>query len=211
MPVEIKGLDETLRAMRQFEPDLAKNLNTEIRAFLTPIQRKAQGYAVADLPGLSNWKLETKGRKITEKSSVFAIKAGSFPKYNANLVRRGIKIFIGETKPNRMGFVSFYRLSNLTAAGAIMETAGRKNGAGQPWDPKSSSHNDSHSRNPKAGLHFNNSLGAMRGNEKMRGRLIFRAWNESEGVVLGRVVKSVERTIEGFHRRASAQVLKNVA
>ena len=39
MPIEISGLDETLKAMRQFEPDLANNLNKEIRAALTPIQR----------------------------------------------------------------------------------------------------------------------------------------------------------------------------
>ena len=41
MPVEIKGLAETLSAMRKFEPDLAKNLNKEVRSFLTPVQKKS--------------------------------------------------------------------------------------------------------------------------------------------------------------------------
>jgi len=36
MPVEVKGLDEVLKAMRQFEPDLAKNLNKQVRAALSP-------------------------------------------------------------------------------------------------------------------------------------------------------------------------------
>jgi len=40
MPVEVKGLDEVLKAMRQFEPDLAKNLNKQVRAALSPVQKK---------------------------------------------------------------------------------------------------------------------------------------------------------------------------
>jgi len=32
MPVEDKGLDETLKALREFEPDLATNLTKEVRA-----------------------------------------------------------------------------------------------------------------------------------------------------------------------------------
>ena len=42
MPVEVKGLDEVLKAMRQFEPDLAKNLNKQVRAALAPVQKKAR-------------------------------------------------------------------------------------------------------------------------------------------------------------------------
>ena len=211
MPIEISGLDETLKAMRQFEPDLANNLNKEIRAALTPIQRKAQGYAKSDLPGVSNWMTHFKSKKITKESSVFAIKAGTFPKYNASIVRRGIKVFIGRTTPNRNGFVTFYRLSNTTAAGAIMETAGRKNPRGQEWKPKAGSHNYSHSRNPEAGMHFINSLGQSAGTDKMKGRLIFRAWNENHGLALTRVVKAVEATVVQFHRRADAQSLKRAA
>lgn len=211
MPVVIEGLDETLKAMRQFEPDLAKNLNHDIQTVLLPVAKKAQGYVRSELPGLSNWTFATHGRKITEESSVFKVKRGSFPKFNASIVRRGIKVTIGETRPNRSGFVSFYRLSNLTAAGAIMETAGRKNPGGQEWKPSSGSHSYSHSRNPDAGLHFINSLGASAGAGNMKGRLIFRAWDDWEGRALASVVKSIELTVATFHRRAAAQSLKRAA
>ena len=211
MPVEVKGLDETLKALRQFEPDLAKNLNREIRAALTPVQKKAQGFVPNEIPGLSNWTFATQGKKITAESSAFAVK--EFPKFNAAIVRRGIKLFIGRTKPNRNGFITFYRISNITAAGAIMETAGRKSGkSGQPWDRKSKSHNYSHSLNPKAGEHFIESMGEhLEGTGMMRGRLIYRAWHENEGKALARTMKAVDATIMQFQRRANAQTLRKVA
>jgi hypothetical protein len=208
MPVEVKGLDETLKALRHFEPDLAANLNKEVRAALAPVQKRARSYAKGELPGLSNWVF---GNKISKKSSAFGVKNGQFPKYNATMVKRGIKIMIGETKPNNSGFVSFFRLSNTTAAGAIMETAGRKNPRGQQWKRNSTSKDQSHSDNPDAGLHFNNSLGKMAGRDKMRGRLIYRAWEEDHGIANAKIIKAVERTIQQFHRRADAQVLKRIA
>jgi hypothetical protein len=211
LPVEIKGLAETLNAMRRFEPDLAKNLNKEVRAALTPVQKKAQSYIPATLPGLSNWLIKTKGRKINSQTSAFAT-VGHFPKFNSAIAKRGIKVHIGRTKPNRNGFVTYYQLLNITAAGAIMETAGRKHPAGQPWDPKNKSHDYSHSRNPGAGLHFNNSMGGrMAGSGKLRGRILYRAWNEDEGKALAHVYKAVNATIVQFARRSEAQVFRDAA
>lgn len=211
LPVEIKGLAETLKAMRQFEPDLAKNLNKEVRAALTPVQKKAQGYIPATLPGLNNWLLKTKGRKINAQTSAFAA-VGHFPKFNSGIAKRGIKVNIGRTRPNRNGFVTFYQLVNTTAAGAILETAGRRHAAGQPWDPKNSSKDYSHSRNPGAGLHFINSMGSrMEGTGKLRGRVLYKAWHEDEGKALSHVYKAVNATIIQFARRSQAQVFKDAA
>jgi hypothetical protein len=211
MPVEVKGLDEVLKALRQFEPDLAKNLNKQVRAALTPVQKKAQSYVPDELPGLSNWTFSSKGKQINRETSAFG-QAGRFPKFNASIVKRGIRIMIGKTKPNQKGFSTFYRISNLTAAGAIMETAGRANPAGQPWNPKSKSHRYSHSKNPEAGLHFINSMGArMEGSGKRRGRLIYRAYNEDQGKATASVMRALDMTIAVFHRRAEAQTLRKVA
>jgi len=208
LPVEIKGLAETLSAIRKFEPDLAKNLNKEVRAFLTPIQKEAKGYAPATIPGLSRWKVRTK----RQEQAYAGFKATSFPKYNAAAVKSGIKINLGRTKANNKGFSTFYSILNASPAGAIMETSGRKNPSGQPWNPKSASHDYSHSRNPQAGLHFINSMGGtMKGTGHQRGRLIYRAWNENEGKAQSKVIKAVEATILQFKRRGEAQVLRNVA
>jgi len=211
LPVEIKGLAETLSAMRKFEPDLAKNLNKEVRAALTPVQKKAQSYIPATLPGLSNWMLKTAGRKINAQTSAFKA-VGHFPRFNSSIAKRGIKVHIGRTKPNGNGFVTYYQLQNITAAGAIMETAGRKHPAGQPWNPKNKSHDYSHSRNPDAGLHFINSMGGrMAGEGKLRGRILYRAWNEDQGKALSHVYKAVNATIVQFAKRSEAQVFRDAA
>jgi hypothetical protein len=196
MPVEIKGLAETLSAMRKFEPDLAKNLNKEVRAALTPVQKKAQGYFPSSVSGLSNWMLTTKGRKINQQSSAFAT-IGHFPRYNKAIASKGIKIMLGKTRKNSKGFVTFYRISNLTAAGAIYETAGRANGQ---------SRRQYKSNNPNAGKHFIASIDVnrMEGNGKKRGRALYKAWEEDHGKAFGHVVKAVDATIIEFSRRAKA-------
>jgi len=196
MPVEIRGVTETLSAMRKFEPDLAKNLNKEVRATLTPIRKKAQGFFPSSITGLSNWMLKTKGRKvgkINENSSMFQ-KVGHFPRYSRAMARKGIKINIGPTRPNRKGFVTEYSISNVSAAGSIYETSGRANGQ---------SRRQYKSNNPKAGEHF---MAAMKeplvGTGKMKGRALYRAWEEDHGKAFLNVVKAVDTTILQFKIRS---------
>ena len=199
MPVEIRGLAETLTAMRKFEPDLAKNLNKEVRAALTPVQKKAQNYFPSNISGLSNWMLKTKGKKITQQSSAFAA-VGHFPRYNKAIASKGIKVIIGKTKKNSRGFVTFYRISNVTAAGAIYETSGRRHGQ---------SRRQYKSNNPQAGAHFMAAMNQpLEGKGMMRGRVLYRAWEEDQGRAFGQVVKAVDATILQFHARAKATFKK---
>ena len=202
MPIAISGIAETLSAMRKFEPDLAANLNKQVRAALTPVQKEARAYFPADISGLSNWMLVTKGRKITKSSSAFAT-VGRFPRYNKAIAARGIKIFIGATKPNARGFSTQYRISNLTAAGAIYETAGRAHGK---------SRRQYKSNNPKAGAHFIASMNEpLVGKGKMEGRALYRAWDENQGRAFMDVLKAVNATILQFKRRSEAQTLRRAA
>jgi len=199
VPVEIKGIVEFKKALHQFAPDLEKELNHEIRAALQPIVKTARSYALADIPGLSKWK-GTGGKKITASTSMF--RQGSFPLYSPDKARAGIKYSVGNTKKNYNGFVTAYSIKNTSASGAIYETAGRKNPSGQPpAPPHTAGKNYSHSNNPSAGLHFINSLGQMKGTGKMRGRLIFRAWEEDHGRALGHAVKAIEKTSTIFKKR----------
>jgi hypothetical protein len=186
--------------MREFEPDLAKNLNKEVRAALTPIQKKAVGLVPNTSEVLSGWRLESSKSKISKETSMF--KKGKFPKFNAVLVRRGMKIQIGRTKPNPQGFSTFYRLSNVTAAGAIMERAGKLTESSRP----------SRSNNPDARVWFNNHMkGALVGEGRLRGRLLYKAWDEDEGKALNHVYKAVNATIVQFARRSEAQVFRDAA
>ena len=196
MPVVVQGTGELLKALRAFEPDLAKNLNKEIRAAMTPVQKKAQAYVPGSLSGLSHWQFQTSGKKITAQTSAFAVK--EFPKFNAGVVKAGIRIAIGKQKKSRSGFVSFYRISNLSAAGQIMEMAGRTNPDGRDNPP-------SH-RSKKTGAWFiSHQQGKLTGNGKHRGRILYKAAEEDQGRVTGKMMKALDTTLHEFQNRAQAR------
>ena len=192
MPVVVTGLKEAQKAMRSLQPDLEKNLKVEIKASLLPIVKKARGYVPTSISGLSNW-LSFEGR---------------FPRFNPALVKRGIKSEVFPTRHKGSGFISLVRVVNATAAGAIFETAGRKSGSeGQPWDPKSGSHNYSHSRNPNAGAWFINQIGnkgTMTGTGATRGRLIYRAFAEDQGKVQAHIIAAINKTSVMSKKRVDA-------
>jgi hypothetical protein len=198
MPVEVRGLKETLRALKNFEPDVEKNLNKELRAFAAPVVKKSKGFIVAP-SGLSNWSVAGSAKSF--KQSNPEVRKG-FPKFNVSTARAGIRFSTKPTKRNSQGFISLYRIVNSTAAGAIYETAGRKNPGGQPWNPSSSSKKYSHSKNPNAGRHFINSLGALEGRGMMKGRSIFKAWEQDQGKAYGGIIKAVDSTLRSYERTA---------
>ena len=207
MAVEIVGLSGVLKAMREFEPDLSREMNNRIRTALTPIKVNAQGLVPDRVHGLSNWSFATSGRKINKATSMFAAYNG-FPKFNSGIVRKGIKISVTKSKKTRNGFSYFYRITNSSAAGSIMETAGRRHPQGLPWDPKARGNRSgdySHSRNPHAGEWFiNQQRGNLAGSGKMRGRLLYKAFHEDQGNAIAMVEDTIRTTIARFVARADA-------
>lgn len=193
MPVVVAGLREAQKAMRALQPELEKELKKEVRDLLNPVVKKAKSYVPSDITGLSGWMDTSSGKKINAQTSMFRV--GRFPKFNASQIKSGIRSEIFPSRRRSNGFTSLIRIVNLTAAGAIYETAGRKNPNGQPWDRKSGSHSFSRSMNPKAGAHFINAMGrTMAGEGLNKGRLIYRAWHEDQGRTIGYVMKALENT-----------------
>jgi hypothetical protein len=191
MPVEIKGLGNTQKAMRQFTPDLFKKMNKEISAVMIPVRNEAREYV--PLSVLSGW---------TNQRGIWALTDRT---YNAATIKKGIVYRRGRSRANESGFQSSYRIVNTTAAGAIYETAGRKNPSGQPWvgAKGAAGKRYSHSDNPRAGLRFINSMGGqLVGGGKTKGRLIYRAWAKENGKVIPSVIKSINSAITEFNRRA---------
>ena len=191
MPIVVTGLKEAQKAMRSLQPDLEKNLKVEIKASLLPIVKKARGYVPTSISGLSNW-LSFEGR---------------FPRFNPALVKRGIKSEVFPTRHKGSGFISLVRVVNASAAGAIFETAGRKNPTGQPWNPKSGSHDYSHSKNPNAGAWFINQIGnkgTLTGVGATRGRLIYRAFAEDQGKVQAHIIAAINKTSVMSKKRVDA-------
>lgn len=186
MPVVVKGLKETMKSLRQIQPDLEKSLRSDIKAAVQPAIGTAQQLVPQTVGGLSHW------TRVGKKES-----SAHFPTFNRAEVVRGIKPQIGAKKANSKGFASVIRIANTSRGGAIYETAGRKNPQGQSWVGRKDwgNHKLSHSLNPNAGLHFINSLPSAVGQGNRRGRLIWKAWQEDHGRVLAAVVKITQSSL----------------
>jgi hypothetical protein len=175
MPVAVKGAVALRKSLRQFTPDLAKQLPKEMALALKPVVKAARGYAASDSETLSNWK----PRSFNE---------GRFPTYNASLVKRGIGYKTSPSKVDRRGFRSLARLFNRTAAGAIYEIAGRIN-------PDST-----FVKNIKG-----KSGSVMRGQNEMQGRVLYRAYEEDKGKAQDGVIRAIEKVTAKLNKRAKVR------
>ena len=213
MPVEVKGVIALRKALNAYAPDLAKELTAEITKSLKVIQKDARGFIPSMAPNnLYNWNDQAKGRQITAKTSMFRTfntegRLRMFPIYNAAEIKRGIVYRTGYGKPNAKGFRSLFRVRNLTAAGAIYEIAGRTNSGG----------NDKTKRTPtdKRGAVFVQQ-GALYGRKTgssgdMRGRAIFRAWDQDQGKQLAHIMQAIENTRVKFNKRATVSSVRESA
>ena len=170
MPTELKGVSQLRKAMKQFSPDLDKETREEMIGFLKPLVKKARGF----LPSNS------------EAPSGFVkheVKTAKFPMYDAGEARRGIGYKLTPTKPNRQGWSSTVSIHNKTAAGAIVETAGRKSGITGKFTPR-----------------FN---GQLAGSGKMSGRAMFKAYKEDEGKARLGVIRALEKAAANFNGKAA--------
>jgi len=221
MPVELKGADKLRKALREFEPDLAKATTKQMAAALKPITNKARGFMPATGSMLSGW---TSASSSTETTNY-----RHFPKYDQTEAKRGVKYSTSPSKPNKRGFVSLARIVNISAGGAIYETAGRKNADGQPSQASTrgiysdyidTSNKVNKSLNPNAGKQFiarANSLGnlvnarprqqgqAGRSTRKMTGRVIFRAFAEDQGRVTAAVIKAIGNSAIEFRAKTGVK------
>jgi hypothetical protein len=160
MATELKGAIELRKALREFAPDLAKETQKEIAGLLKPITAKARGFIPSNSP-LSGWSMPTKG-------------SWERLQWSTSEAKRGIGYKTTPSKPNRSGFRSLARIVNSSAAGALYETAGRKNPQGREQAPvykvllkghpnfgkniRSGSKDQSKSNNPYAGQQFIDAL-----------------------------------------------------
>jgi hypothetical protein len=209
MPTEVKGLIELKKALTDYAPNLKAQLDDQMSLALGGIVKKAQSYVPATSP-LTNWSY----RKRTEFfTNAEGRKIRKFPLYNSARVINNIEYSDVPSRANKNGFKSVYFIINKSAAGAIYETAGRKNASGQPWvgrkgDPFN--HSISHSNNPQAGADFIQSMGELKqGNIEsstkrgryMKGRLIFRAWAEDGGKANAAALTAIYNVNEQFKKR----------
>lgn len=174
--VEVKGVKQLRSALRKFEPNLSKELTAEMRKELAPIAREGKGYIPSSSP-MSGWN----PRQFNQ---------GKFPTFSAATAKSGIGFKTTASKPNRRGFQSYAKLFNKSAAGAIYETAGRKNPNGVT----------------PQGKQFIKNMGGLYGDGKERGRALYRAYANNRGaakVAIVNAIKTAEHKFNTSTRKAA--------
>ena len=167
MPTELKGASELRRALKKFSPDLDKETREEMVGFLKPLIKKARGFMPSN--------------DAMPSGFVGTAEQGRFPKYDAAIARRGVGYKLTPTKPNRQGWVQTVSIHNKTAAGAIVETAGRKSGISGNFTPRFQ--------------------GTLSGRAKMAGRAMYKAYEQDQGKAKAGVIKALEKAAAKFNAR----------
>lgn len=171
MPVKLQGAVALRKALRKFEPDLAKETTKEIGNFLKPITKSARGYLPSNEDAPSGWlkRNDAQGRWANRY-------------YDNTIASRSISFKSSPSKPNRRGFRALASIFNKSAAGAIYETAGRKSGVTGNFTAR-----------------LGGKLEGK--GQKMTGRAIFRAFEEDRGKATAGVLKAIETSAAKFNAR----------
>ena len=144
--VDLGGLRATQLALKQYAPDLRRNLYRDISVAMKPIIRDARGF-VPDQPPLRGWGIEGKQSRSSRQRP--------FPHYDAVEIRKGFKMMrAGTRRSGRDGWRVEAGIRNTNAAGVIYEVAGTKNPDGDPR---------SQSPNKNAGRQFIRAIAAQSG------------------------------------------------
>ena len=219
MLVEVKGANKLREALNAFTNVFADETQQELGKAMAPIALKARGFMPSKI-NLSGWQ-EGKQKGRWESRA-----------WNAAEARAGVGYSTTPSRPNRNGFTAVARIVNASAAGAIYETAGRKNPNGRKQSSQVTVHKsyysyeytrkgtkkESGSTNPWAGAQFidalneqglivdaNSRTGAGRRGRKMKGRAIFRAWKEDSGKTNAAVHKAIENSKDKFYKMAGGR------
>jgi hypothetical protein len=183
------------------------------------VEQQAKSYVVGDAQVLSGW----------AKPASPNLNYRPFPKYNSALVKGGIGYKEGKNVQFKNGFQVENYVYNVSAAGRIYETAGRKNPEGrapimsttlkelgniQGYEGKKSgkkrSTRDYSSNNPFAGYQFVSALepvtsqpkikGVRSGGVKTKGRLIYKAFANQSPQIYQAILNAINATAIDFNK-----------
>lgn len=166
----LEGYNDFKKQLKEFDPELRRAMDREIRAALKPLAARAAAF-VPDQP-LSGWRTGS-GRGADNGDR-------KLPNWDANAVRKGIKVRQGGKRSRGNATQSAWKIVNMDGAGAAFEIAGKKGGR------------------TESGRYLVSGLRFYHGKTS---RLIWRAWDEAGGEkkvtaeVLG-IVKLYESKLE---------------
>ena len=187
MPVVVNGVKQLQKAMRDVEPELNKQMSKDIKTAMLIVRDKARGYLPRQDEVLSGW-----GKPTSSIETIIDPKK-LFPPYDYAFAKSKVQYSAGQNKRNDKGFKAAFYVYNNSRSGAIFETAGRLN------KPRYN-----RSLNPNASAQFNAAaemLSSMKGEGMQKGRVIYRAWDETKGKVIPAVVGAINTVATDFNNK----------
>ena len=184
MPVNVTGVKQLQKAMKGVDKDLNKEMSKNIKKAMLIVRDRARGYLPLQNEVLSGWGKGTASLETVKDPNRL------FPPYDYAFAKTKVQYSAGQNKANNRGFKAAFYVYNNSRSGAIFETAGRIN---RPRGNKS--------LNPDAPVQFNAAaemLSSMKGQGKQRGRVIYRAWDETKNTVIPTVVKAIDTVATKF-------------
>jgi hypothetical protein len=187
VPVVVNGVKQLQKAMRDVEPELNKQMSKDIKTAMLIVRDKARGYLPRQDEVLSGW-----GKPTSSIETIIDPKK-LFPPYDYAFAKSKVQYSAGQNKRNDKGFKAAFYVYNNSRSGAIFETAGRLN------KPRYN-----RSLNPNASAQFNAAaemLSSMKGEGMQKGRVIYRAWDETKGKVIPAVVGAINTVATDFNNK----------
>jgi hypothetical protein len=219
MPVEVIGVDDVQKGLSFIDEDMYNRIKIALVPLMKRVEQQAKGYVASDAEVLSGW----------AKPASANLDYRPFPKYNVALVKGGIGYKEGKNVQFKNGFQVENYVYNVSAAGRIYETAGRRNPQGrapimsttlkelgnvQGYEGKKSgkkrSTRDYSSNNPFAGYQFVSALepvtsqpktkGVRSGGVKTKGRLIYKAFANQSPRIYQAILDAINDTAVDFNK-----------
>ena len=211
MPVEIVGVKDVLKGLEFMYEDMRQRIRTAIDPLMRGVAFKAKGFVKSNIDVLSGW---------TKASG----NPGTFPKYDASVVRAGIGYNPGENKTFKNGFKVSNYVYNASRSGSIYEVAGRLNPQGRaPFtfkhegsgtyvkkSARSRALEEYKSNNPFASQQFVAALEPVTKQPKIKdirsagrktqGRLIYKAWAQDSTKVYDAILNAINATAIDFNK-----------
>ena len=219
MPANVIGVDDVQKGLNFIDEDMYNRIKIALIPLMKRVEQQAKSYVVGDAEVLSGW----------AKPASPNLDYRPFPKYNSALVKGGIGYKEGKNVQFKNGFQVENYVYNVSAAGRIYETAGRKNPEGrapimsttlkelgniQGYEGKKSgkkrSTRDYSSNNPFAGYQFVSALepvtsqpkikGVRSGGVKTKGRLIYKAFANQSPQIYQAILNAINATAVDFNK-----------
>jgi hypothetical protein len=213
MPAEVVGVKDVLKGLEFINEDMRQRIRNAIDPIMRGVSSKAKGFVASNTDVLSGW-AKASGNP------------GTFPKYDATVVRAGIGYNPGENKTFRNGFKVSNYVYNASRPGAIYEVAGRLNPQGRAVfqmlpskgasgtyskrSAKSKAFEEFKSNNPFASQQFIAALEPVTSQPKIKdirgagrktkGRLIYKAWAQDSPKVYDAILNAINATAIHFNK-----------